>query len=118
MPDGWNIGTIAAVITAIGGFLAVFIQGRRNKSDAIRMINESYSELCAQFRSRLEQLHQDLKHAEGRIAVLENENRELKKALAESERERERLQGEVDDLSARLAAYENRPARAQRKAAQ
>ena len=118
MPDGWDIGTIIAIVTALGGVLAVFIQGRRNKSDAIRMINESYSELCAQFRSRIDQLHADLKNAEARIAVLEAENRELRKALADSEKERERLQGEVDDLSARLAAYENRPARTQRKAAQ
>jgi len=118
MPDGWNIGTIAAVITAIGGFLAVFIQGRRNKSDAIKMINESYSDLCAQFRSRIDQLHADLKNAEARIAVLEAENRELRKALADSEKERERLQGEVDDLSTRLAVYESRPQRTSTKRAQ
>lgn len=118
MPDGWNIGTIVAIITALSGILAVWLQGKKNKQDAIHMINESYSELCAQFRQRIDQLHADIKEAEARIAVLEAENRELRKALAESEKERERLQDEVDSLSERLAAYENRPARTQRKAAQ
>ena len=119
MPDGWNIGTIVAIVTALGGILAVWLQGRKNKQDAIHMINESYGELCTQLRARIQELRNDTKANEARIAVLEHENRELRKALAESERERERLQGEVDDLSTRLAVYENRPQRSTtRKAAQ
>lgn len=116
MPD---IGTIIAVITALGGMLAVWIQGRKNKHDAIRMINESYSELCTRLQERVRALHDDIKQAEARISVLEAENADLKKQLAESIRDRERLTQEVEELSERLAKYENRPQRTTaRKAAQ
>jgi len=128
MPEWLDITTIIALITAIGGVIAVWIQGKRNKADAIKMINESYRELCDQLRNRIDQLHgdikesdtqidglrRDIKEAKDRISVLEDENRELKHALATSERERCRLQGEVDDLSERLAAYESRPTRTSR----
>jgi septal ring factor EnvC (AmiA/AmiB activator) len=119
MPDGWNIGTIVAIITAMGGILAVWYQGRKNRHDAIRMINESYSELCNRLQERVKALHDDIKQAEARIAVLEAENADLKKQLAESIRDRERLTQEVEELSERLAKYENRPQRSTtRKAAQ
>lgn len=130
MPDGWDIGTIIAIVTALGGVLAVWFQGRKNKHDAIRMINESYKELCDEHRKEIKELHDDAtvnkeackilreeqRAAEARIAALEHENRQLKAALAESEKERERLQDEVDELSKRLAKYESRPARSARQA--
>ncbi len=113
--NGLEIGTLIALATAFSSIIAVWLQGRRNKSDAIRMINESYAELCEQFRERIEQLSNDLRQAEERITVLEQENRELRRKLAESEAERERLQKEVDELSERLSLYENRPTRTRRK---
>ena len=67
---------------------------------------------------RIAQLDEDSQKAGQGIEALECENSKLKEALAASIKERERLQGEVEDLSERLAAYENRPARTQRKAAQ
>ena len=113
--DGWTIGTLIALATAFSSIIAVWLQGKRNKSDAIRMINESYAELCEQFRERIEQLTNDLKRAEERITALEQENRELRRKLSESEAERERLQKEVDELSERLAKYESRPTRIRRQ---
>lgn len=106
-----TIASIIAIITAIGGVLAVYLQGVRNKHDAIRMINETYSELCEQLQGRIKALHEDIVRAENRIAALERENGELRKALEEAVQAKERLQIEVDELYKRLAAYEHRPTR-------
>jgi regulator of replication initiation timing len=46
---------------------------------------------------------------------LEAENADLKKQLAESIRDRERLTQEVEELSERLAKYERKPTRATRQ---
>ena len=110
--DSQIITSIITIITAMGGILAVYLEGVRNKHDAVRMINETYSELCEQLQTRIKALHEDIVRAENRIAVLERENGELRKALEEAVKAKERLQVEVDELSERLAAYENKPTRA------
>ena len=112
------VSIIVAIISGGASWIASASQMRRDRADVAAKINDTYRELCAQLQARIAQLHEDIQKAEQRIEALECENGKLKEALAASIKERERLQGEVDDLSERLAAYENRPARAQRKAAQ
>lgn len=120
MPDGWNIGTIIAVITALGGILAVYIQGRRNKSDAIRMINESYRELCDQLRSRIAQLHADILVGDQDRARMHEELAghqeklrqnsvqigELQESNEELRRENELLRAQICELQGMLSASE------------
>ena len=113
------VSIVVAIISGGASWIASASQMRRDRADVAAKINETYRELCAQLQARIAQLHEDIQKAEQRIEALECENGKLKEALAASIKERERLQGEVDDLSNRLAAYENRPQRsAQRKAAQ
>lgn len=120
MPDGWNIGTIVTVITALGGILAVYVQGQRNKSDAIRMINESYSELCEQLRSRINQLHADIQagdadrermHEElaGHQEKLRQNTMEIRALQSDNEalrRENEHLKAQICELQTLLSESE------------
>jgi len=136
MPEWLDITVIVALLGTIGGWIGwgitarknradTKLQAEKNKTDAVATIHEAYNDLCVELRGRITQLHTDIDRAVERITQLEQQNRELRKenekladkicdledSLATSERERNRLQAEVDELSTRLAKYESRPER-------
>ncbi len=105
------ITTIVSLLVAIGSLIGVFTQRRKVRADAAAMINESYHDLCESLRSEIQALRDNAIADRKRIAELTEQVLDLQEALNLSENERTRLQKEVDELSERLARYENRPTR-------
>lgn len=109
--NGQLIATIIAFITAVGSIIGVLTQRRKARADAAAMVNEAYNDLCKSLREEIQALRANAEADRKRIAELSEQVLNLQEALRISEGERVRLQREVDELSERLAKYENRPVR-------
>lgn len=114
MINGWDLASIAALITALVGIGVMLNNRRKDKADAAKQIADTYNELCKTLRAEVEALRAETIRDRKRIEELSMQICDLEEALRISESERERLQREVDELSARLAKYETRPGRTTR----
>lgn len=116
MINGWDLASIAALITALVSIGVMVNNRRKDKADAAKQAADIYDSLCKTLRAEVEALRAETIRDRKRIEELSMQICDLEEALRISESERERLQREVDELSERLSLYEERPKRVSRKA--
>lgn len=102
MPDIGNtlqvLGTIIALLTAVGSWLKVRQEASKTRAEATQIIEHTAGELINKMQNRMTEMEAELSEKKRMIEVLEEKISKLEQEMAGVKRERAKLQRRQAEL--------------------